>query len=261
MLILASTSDKIQVVTSATGSVDVNAVWVDNDGSTVTPGRTNTPSITSATTTDVVASPASSTFRSVQYINVMNEGVGTQTISINLTDGTTVSTQWSGSLAAAECIAYENNSFVKYNSAGLPTSAPTQTQSYVDVQVFTTAGTATWTKPLSINPKQVLVKIWGAGGGGGGGASLASGTVIKGGGGGGGGAFARESYSATDLTTSVTVTVGAGGLAGTQTAGAAGGTGGQGGASSFGTYATAYGGGGGMGGQISALATGGGGGS
>lgn len=62
MINLASTSDKLQVVTDVAGSdIRVHASWVDLNGTTVTPGRTNTPGITTATTTDVVASPAAST--------------------------------------------------------------------------------------------------------------------------------------------------------------------------------------------------------
>jgi len=51
MLILSSTSDIIRVVTSAAADVDVHASWVDNASGTITPGRTNTAPITTATTT------------------------------------------------------------------------------------------------------------------------------------------------------------------------------------------------------------------
>jgi hypothetical protein len=57
MLLLASTTDKIQVITSAAGQVDVHASWVDLSGTTITAGRTNTR-ISTATTTDVVGAPA-----------------------------------------------------------------------------------------------------------------------------------------------------------------------------------------------------------
>lgn len=66
MLLLTSTSDKIQVVTSASGDIDVHATWLDSASGTVTPGRTNTVAIATATTTDVVAAPAASTYRNVQ---------------------------------------------------------------------------------------------------------------------------------------------------------------------------------------------------
>ena len=49
MLILSSTSDLLRVTTSAAGDVDVHASWVDNASGTITPGRTNTAAITTAT--------------------------------------------------------------------------------------------------------------------------------------------------------------------------------------------------------------------
>jgi len=48
MLILASTSDLIRVVTGSAAQIEVHASWVDLNGTTVTPGRTNTPFITTA---------------------------------------------------------------------------------------------------------------------------------------------------------------------------------------------------------------------
>jgi hypothetical protein len=71
MLILALTTDKIQAVGSTGADLDVHASWTDLSGSSVTPGRTNT-AITAAATTDIVAAPASSTYRNVKTINVRN---------------------------------------------------------------------------------------------------------------------------------------------------------------------------------------------
>lgn len=88
MILLTSTSDLLQVVSSATSALDVHASWVDLNGSTVTPGRTNT-AITTATTTTVTGSPASSTQRTVKTLSVRNKGAGTQVVTIVHTDGTT----------------------------------------------------------------------------------------------------------------------------------------------------------------------------
>lgn len=104
------------------------------------------------------------------------------------------------------------------------------------VQVFTTTGANTWTKPTGIS--KVIVEVQGAGGGGGG-----AGTVNEAAGGGGGaGGYTRELIDVTG-TSSETATVGAGGTAGAST----GGNGGTGGTSSFGAYCSATGGGGGEG--------------
>lgn len=72
MLVLANTTDLIQIITDAAITVDVHVSWADLNGTTVTPGRTNT-AITTATTTTVVSAPAASTFRSVQTMTIRNK--------------------------------------------------------------------------------------------------------------------------------------------------------------------------------------------
>lgn len=89
MLLLTSTSDLLRVITSTAATVDVHASWVDLNGSTVTPGRTNT-AISSATTTPVVGSPGSSTARNVKTLTIHNTHA-TLTTSVNVVhyDGST----------------------------------------------------------------------------------------------------------------------------------------------------------------------------
>lgn len=86
MLLLVSTSDKIQVVTGVAAAVDVHASYVDYDGTTVTPGRKNT-AISTAATTDVVASPASSTNRSVKALTIRNKDAVAVAVTVKHTDG------------------------------------------------------------------------------------------------------------------------------------------------------------------------------
>jgi len=91
MINLASTSDLIQVVTSHAAQVEVHSSWVDLNGTTVTPGRTNTPHITTATTTAVVGSPAASTVRNIKHLNITNDHASQSCIvTVEHTDGTTV---------------------------------------------------------------------------------------------------------------------------------------------------------------------------
>jgi hypothetical protein len=91
MLLLTSTSDKIQIVTSAAGAIHVHASWIDLASGVVSAGRTNTPSITTATTTDVVASPAASTARNVKELLISNAHASvTNTVTIQHTDGSNV---------------------------------------------------------------------------------------------------------------------------------------------------------------------------
>jgi hypothetical protein len=107
MLLLTSTSDKIQLVTSAAGDVDVHATWVDNASGTITPGRTNTVAIATATTTDVVAAPAASTQRNVQSLLVRNTHASvTNTVTVRHTDGTNAADIFSTALAPGEVLQF-----------------------------------------------------------------------------------------------------------------------------------------------------------
>ncbi len=73
MINLAATTDKLQLVTDAAVAVDVHASYVDLASGNVTPGRQNT-AISTATTTDIVGAPGSSTFRNVKFMTVRNKG-------------------------------------------------------------------------------------------------------------------------------------------------------------------------------------------
>jgi len=112
------------------------------------------------------------------------------------------------------------------NGAGSVTVAATATGS--NIQTFTAGGT--YTKPTGAN--FVMVELWGAGGGGN--SSPRAGTQ---GGGGGGGAYTYRMFAAPQVGATESVTVGAGGPAGS-----------NGGTTNFGTLLYAYGGtGGGVG--------------
>ena len=131
------------------------------------------------------------------------------------------------------------------------TTALSSKAAQTQIDVFTTVGTATWTKPTGA--KSVHIQCIGGGGGGGAGRASASGTAAGGGGGGGSGARSFMFLDASFFSATETVTVGAGGAGATGVAvGNNGGNGATGTASSFGTTNTwvyAGPGGGGVGGS------------
>lgn len=121
MIILSSTSDLLRVTTSGAITTDVHATFVDLNGTTVTPGRTNT-AITTATTTTVVGSPASDTYRTVKTLTIRNKHATTSVdITLIHTDGTTAVELFDFTLPAGYSIFYdESNGFtVKSNYGSL----------------------------------------------------------------------------------------------------------------------------------------------
>ena len=107
MLLLTSTDDKIRVTTSAAVTTDVHASFVDYNGTTVTPGRLNT-AISTATTTDVVSSPGSSTQRNVKALHVRNRHATTsQDVTVIHTDGTTACELVKVTLPAGYTLAFD----------------------------------------------------------------------------------------------------------------------------------------------------------
>jgi hypothetical protein len=132
MLLLASTSDLLRIITGQAVTVDVHASWADLNGTTVTPGRTNTPISTAATTT-VVGSPASSTFRSVKTLTARNRHASSAVdVTVLHTDGTNAMELVKVTLSAGDALHYdEHNGFtvrdlfgrIKSRSDGLVSAA------------------------------------------------------------------------------------------------------------------------------------------
>jgi len=109
VILLASTSDLLRVITSAAITQDVHASWVDVSGSTVTPGRTNTL-ITTATTTTVVAGPASSTYRTVKTLTIRNRHASTTgDVTVIHSDGTNIPELVKVTLLAGDALHYDEH--------------------------------------------------------------------------------------------------------------------------------------------------------
>jgi hypothetical protein len=89
MLLLTGTAHLIRVITGAASDIEVHASWMDNNAGTITPGSTNTASITTATTTTVVGSPASGVQRNVKHLNITNNhATASCQVEVDHTDGT-----------------------------------------------------------------------------------------------------------------------------------------------------------------------------
>lgn len=81
MLQLAATTDKLDLISSAAQALDVHVSYVDYAASAATPGRQNT-AIATATTTDIVAAPAASTYRRVKVMAMRNKGSAQQVVTL-----------------------------------------------------------------------------------------------------------------------------------------------------------------------------------
>jgi hypothetical protein len=120
MLILASTSDVIRVVTSAVSQIEVHTSWVDYNGTAVTPGRQNTTHITTATTTTIVPSPGASVQRNVKHISIANDHASAAcVVTVEHFDGTTAEELRNVTLLPNESIVCtEEGRWLHYNSNG-----------------------------------------------------------------------------------------------------------------------------------------------
>lgn len=224
MIILATTSDVIRIITSAAPALDVHASYVDNQTATATPytpGRTNT-AIASATTTTVLAAPAASTQRQLKHLILSAKG-GANTVTVQLFDGAVAYQLFFATLATGETIEYEDLAgwFVRDATGALKTTGVGSGRLMRAPQVLT-SGT-TYNPPAGCTA--IRVRLVAGGGGGGGTTSVAVSAAV--GGGGASGGYAEKYY--VNPPASCTYAIG-----GTGTAGAAtGGTGGTGGDTTF----------------------------
>ena len=120
MLNLASTSDVIRVVSGSAAQIECHASWADLNGTTVTLGRQNTPHITTATTTTIVASPGASTVRNLKHLNITNDhAIQSCPITVEHYDGTTAEELVAVTLLSGENMVFgEDGRWTHYDANG-----------------------------------------------------------------------------------------------------------------------------------------------
>lgn len=208
MILLTSTTDQLQVVTSTGAAVDAHASWVDTQGTapsvTITPGRKNT-NITTATTTAAVPPPAAGVQRNLKTLHIRNKDAGLSCdVTVQHTDGTTVSQLYVASLAPGDMLMYTD----QLGFGGGRISPVSGSGLLPIVRVITISGTYTPT------PGMVYAIVECVGGGGGSSPGGDDGTLQWGGAGGAGGGYSRKLLTAAAIGPSQTVSVGQGGAAG-----------------------------------------------
>lgn len=124
MLNLASSaSANLSVVTSAAGTVEVQCSYVDFVSGTVTPSSAPNLSISTATTTSVIAGVAA-TVRNIKSLVVRNAHASiSNNIEVRVTDGTTVVRVWAGTLLAGESVVWTDAGWVVLSYNGVPSTA------------------------------------------------------------------------------------------------------------------------------------------
>lgn len=81
-MFLTATTHTLQITTSTSQAIEYTASYIDMDGATVfTPGS-NQGSVSSATTTTIVAAPGSGLSRQILHLSLVNTGASANTIAI-----------------------------------------------------------------------------------------------------------------------------------------------------------------------------------
>src|SRR5580698_10007052 len=184
MLLLASTSDLVQLVYSAATGValDCHTSYVDNNAGTITPGRTNQAQMTNTAgaTVTIVGSPGSSVSRNVQAIVIHNANATySNAITIQHTDGTNVAVICTYTIQPGETLYFTEmgQCIVIDASGGLKTNP--ESGRLLKISYLTSTSTATFTTGPATNT--LRIRMWGGGGAGGGGASTTSDAAVGGG--------------------------------------------------------------------------------
>jgi hypothetical protein len=260
----------ISVASGATISASTKTVNVATGGVVGSTTNTTIGPVLGASTTSIGGTTAASTLNlatgatltaTTKAVNIGTSGVAgsTTNITIGSTTGTSTTTLQGITNGITEAVDTNNTELATTafvvgqassttpladGTAAVGTSLryaradhvhPSSGGGGADIQTFTTAGTATWTKPAG--KTMAWIRMWGGGGGGGNGGRAAVASARAGGNGGHGGNFFESFVPIGSLGATETVTVGAGGTgAAARTTDGAATAGGAGGMSTFSFY-------------------------
>lgn len=104
-MIILTSADIIELVTSTTSGVDYVAAYVDHTSSGATPGAT-AGAISSATTTTAIAAPAASTQRQVRGLSLRNTGTAANALTVQIDTGGTNRTIIKATIQPGEQLLY-----------------------------------------------------------------------------------------------------------------------------------------------------------
>lgn len=118
MLLLPTTSDSLELVTSAAVAVDYVAAWADHTSSGVA-ASAGTGQVSTATTTTIVAAPGASTQRQIRGLTVRNAGSADVTVTVQAKPSGTARTIVKAAIQPGETLAYsDGRGWYSLDSAG-----------------------------------------------------------------------------------------------------------------------------------------------
>lgn len=110
MLLLTTTGTKIQLVTGSAADMEIQSSVMENNAGTVTPVGDVPTNVTTATTTDIIAAPASGVQRNVKGLSIYNNHATQSNLcTVQVTDGTDTAVLWKGTLLAGEGVVFDAN--------------------------------------------------------------------------------------------------------------------------------------------------------
>jgi len=149
MLLLPSTSDSLELVTSAAVAVDYVAAWADHTSSGVA-ASAGTGQVSTATTTTIVAAPGASTQRQIRGLTLRNAGTADVTVTVQAKPSGTARTIIKAAIQPGETLAYsDGRGWYSIDSAGRERTQRSDA---------TTAGYAVWAHKVGAAPE--AAGIW-----------------------------------------------------------------------------------------------------